>query len=369
MAFGSVAGPAEGRDRWTADEANDWGSDRPWLVGCNFTPSTAINQLEMWQPETFDPETIDRELGWAESLGFNSVRVYLHNLLWDQDREGFIKRIDTFLEIADKHGIGVMMVPLDGVWDPQPKLGRQREPKPHLHNSGWMQAPGSEILGDPERHDELKPFIQGLIAHYRDDDRIQVWDLFNEGDNPNANSYGENGDRTELPQDRKSEMAIVLTKKLFEWARAADPSQPLTSGIWRGDWSSHESMDEFSRLLIDESDVISFHNYDGADDLKNRIGQLRRYGRPLFCTEFMARPNDSFFDPHLGIMKDEKVGAYCWGFVAGKSQTIYPWETWRREFTSEPDVWFHDIFREDGTPFREQEVEYIRNLTGAVDAD
>ncbi|MEX1229201.1 MAG: hypothetical protein WEB58_03100 [Planctomycetaceae bacterium] len=354
-------------ERWTVEQARDWYKNQPWFVGCNFGPSTAINQLEMFQPESFDPETIDRELGYAESLGFNSIRVFLHNLLWEHDREGFLDRVEQVLTIADEHGIGVVMVPLDGVWDPQPKLGKQRDPTPHVHNSGWVQAPGAEILGDPTRHDELKPYIQGLISHFRDDPRIQMWDLFNEGDNPNANSYGVRGTKTEWGEDRKTEMAIALTKKLFDWARAADPSQPLTSGVWRGDWSSHQSMDEFSRLLIDESDVISFHNYGNIDDLKTRVAQLQRYRRPLICTEYMARPNGSTFDPHLAFMKSQKVGAHNWGFVAGKTQTIYAWETWKKPGAGEPEVWFHDIFRPDGTPYREKEVAYIRHLTGVKD--
>ena len=176
----------EARDRWTADDAHAWHAKQPWLVGCNFSPSTAINQLEMWQADTFDPDTIDRELGWAADIGFTSIRVYLHNLLWQQDSEGLLKRIDRFLEITHKHGISVMLVPLDGVWDPQPKPGKQREPRPHVHNSGWLQAPGAEILGDPDRHEELKPYIEGLIRHFRNDKRVLAWDLFNEPDNPNV---------------------------------------------------------------------------------------------------------------------------------------------------------------------------------------
>lgn len=112
----SLGSDASGRDRWTPEQAKDWQTRQPWLVGCNFSPSTAINQLEMWQADTFDPDTIDRELGWASGIGFNSVRVFLHNLLWQQDREGFLRRFDRFLKIADKHGIGVMVVPLTLSW-------------------------------------------------------------------------------------------------------------------------------------------------------------------------------------------------------------------------------------------------------------
>src|SRR3954468_5580295 len=136
---------------WSPDEANAWHRKQPWLVGCNFGPSTAINQLEMWQPDTFDLKTIDRELGWAQELGFNSVRVFLHHLLWEQDRDGFLKRMEQFLDVADKHHIGVMFVLFDSVWDPNPKLGKQREPRPHVHNSGWVQSPGKKDLQEPAR--------------------------------------------------------------------------------------------------------------------------------------------------------------------------------------------------------------------------
>ena len=353
---------AAARQRWTPEEANAWYAKQPWLVGCNFSPSTAINQLEMWQADTFDLKTIDRELGWARGLGFNSVRVYLHNLLW-QDRDGFLDRIDRFLEAADKHGIGVIFVPLDGVWDPQPKLGKQRPPRPHVHNSGWIQAPGAAILADPARHDELRPYIHGLIHRYRNDRRIHAWDLFNEPDNSNQNSYGTNGTNTELPN--KAEMATLLLKKTFRWAREADPSQPLTAAVWIGPWPSDETLAPHDRVMLGESDIITFHNYGDLSHVRPRVEQLRRYHRPILCTEYMARGNGSRFDPLLGYFKQQKVGAYNWGFVAGKSQTIYPWDSWQKTYTTEPELWFHDIFRKDGSPYDVREVEYIRSVTGA----
>jgi hypothetical protein len=359
--------PAEGAERWSVERAKEWGAEHSWLVGCNFLPSSAINQLEMWQADTFDPETIERELKWAESLGFNSVRVYLHHLAWDQNPDGFLERVDQFLEMADRHGIGVMLVPFDGVWDPHPRPGKQPDPKPHVHNSGWIQSPGAEILADPERHVEVKDYLQGVIRRFRNDRRVQVWDLFNEPDNPNRNSYGLDGTRTELPEELKEEMATALLRKLFEWAREVQPDQPLTAGVWRGDWSRHETMTEYNRVMLEESDVISFHCYDPPEEMKRRIDWLRRYDRPLLCTEYMARGNNSHFDPLLGLMKEEGVAAYNWGLVDGKSQTIYPWDTWLRQYDDRPELWFHDIFHRDGRPYRQEEVEYIRRLTGASD--
>lgn len=355
-----ATGAAEARERWTEQQAAEWQRRTPWLVGCNYIPSTAINELEMWQAETFDAATIDRELGWAEGLGFNSIRVFLHDIPWRQDREGFLGRIDQFLAIADRHKIGVMLVLFDGVWDPHPRAGPQRAPRPHVHNSGWVQSPGAEILGDPMRHDELEGYVKDVVGRFKDDPRVQVWDVFNEPDNPNRNSYG----AVELKD--KEEKARLLLEKTFAWARDADPSQPLTCGVWVGRWPDPEKLRPIERLQLDGSDVISFHSYGPLAEARECVSNLRRHGRPLLCTEYMARPNGSTFDPILGFFREQRVGAYNWGFVDGKSQTIYPWDSWQKTYTAEPPVWFHDIFRRDGTPYRPEEVEYIRRVTGAA---
>ena len=353
----STARAAEGP--WSVEKAQAWGKEHPWLVGCNYCPSTAINQLEMWQAETFDPETIDRELGWARSLGFNSMRVFLHDIPWKQDSEAFLKRIDQFLSIADRHGIGVMFVLFDGVWDPDPAPGKQRDPKPGLHNSGWVQSPGRAILGDPSRHDELKDYVVGVIGHFKDDKRVHVWDLFNEPDNPNVNSYG----KIELKD--KAERALELLKKSVAWAREAKPSQPITIGVWKDDLTDPEKLTPINKYQLEQSDVISFHNYRPLDLMKRDVEALKRYNRPIFCTEYMARGPGSTFDPIMGYLKDENVGAYNWGFIDGKSQTIYPWDSWKKPYDGEPPLWFHDILRADGAPYNAKETDYIRSITGA----
>ena len=328
---------------WPAERANNWYSQQPWLVGSNFIPSTAINELEMWQADTFDLPTIDRELGWAESLGMNTMRVFLHNLLWQQDSAGFLKRMDQFLAVAEKHHIRIMFVLLDSVWDPRPQLGKQRAPKPHVHNSGWVQAPGADLLKDDSRWDkELKPYIVGVITHFREDKRVLIWDLMNEPDNDSSQYKNE-----EL--SNKGEVALRLLKQEWKWARSANPSQPLTSGVWKGDWSD-AGLSAMSRFQLENSDVITFHCYDPPEAMKKRIASLWRLGRPVICTEYMARPLGSTFAAILPILKQEKVGAYNWGFVSGKSQTIYPWDSWEKTYSGEPPLWFHDIFRTDGAP-------------------
>lgn len=342
--------------RWTAEQAQGWYARQPWLVGCNYIPSTAVNQLEMWQAETFDPETIDRELRWAKDLGFNAARVFLHNLPWDQDQAGFTGRVDRFLGIADRHGISIMLVILDGVWDPFPRLGTQPEPREHVHNSRWVQSPGAEVLSDPAQHDRLAAYVQGIIERFQDDHRVLAWDLFNEPDNPNP-AYAE-----KEPPD-KSALAAALLRKAFVWARASAPVQPITAGIWRGRLNG--ALSEINELMLGESDIISFHTYLEADQVERRIRDLQGYGRPILLTEFMSRGSGSTFEAILPLLKELKVGAVCWGLVAGKTQTIYPWDSWVNSYSAEPDVWFHDILRPDGTPYSGDEVATIRRITSS----
>ena len=341
--------------RWSEEKATTWYKQQPWLVGCNFTPSTAINPLEMWQAETFDPETIDRELGWAAELGMNTIRVYLHDLLWDQDREGFLKRVERFLGIAEKHGIKTMLVLCDSVWNPHPKLGPQPEPKPHVHNSGWVQSPHIEVLRDPQRHDSLEPYFRGVIGRFKDDPRVVVWDLYNEP--------GNDGEEDKMTTGEKERLGLMLLEKMFTWARDVNPSQPLTAGLWAREWIGPEAT-AVNVFMRENSDVISFHSYDALERTAERVGSLEPFGRPLLCTEYLARTKGSTFESHLPYFKKHKIGAWNWGFVAGKIQTQYPWASWRRKFTAEPEVWHHDVLRPDGKPFDSAEIELIRKLTG-----
>jgi hypothetical protein len=357
LAISAPASPAA-TTQWTAEQASQWYAHQPWLIGCNYAPSTAVNELEMWQSDTFDLPTIDRELGWAQNLGFNTARVFLHNLPWKQDAQGYLGRIDQFLATADKHHIKVMFVLLDAVWDPYPKAGKQPAPTPGLHNSHWVQAPGREILEDHSRWSEVEQYVKGVVGHFRDDRRILAWDLFNEPDNPNRPAYN----KQEPPG--KTALTLALLKEEIDWARSADPSQPLTTGVWIGNWGDDSKLSPMEREQLDHSDVISFHNYGTLPEMEPAVEHLRRYRRPVLCTEYMARPRGSTFEAILPYLKEQKVAAYNWGFVAGKSNTIYPWDSWEKPYPSEPKVWFHDIFRTDGTPYDPKEVAFIRKITG-----
>ena len=316
----------------------------------------------MWQKDTFDRAGIDRELGWAESLGFNSLRAFLHSLAWRQDPQGYLERIDEFLALADKHRIGVLFVFFDSCWQPTPKAGAQPAPKPHVHNSGWVQDPGKATLEDPAAFARLKFYVQAVAKRFRDDKRVHGWDVWNEPDNTNDSSYGP------LEPRNKAELVAPKLAQVFAWLREVNLTQPLRSGVWRGDWSSDAKLSPVERIQLEQSDVISFHTYGNAEELAKRIESLRRYGRHLLCTEYMARPAGCTFDPNLGLMKQAGVAAYNWGFVSGKTQAIYPWDSWEKSYTAEPPVRFHDIFRPDGTPYIRAEADYIRGLTGKARA-
>jgi len=358
---------AFGPARWPSKRAQAWYDSQPWLVGANFVPSTAINQLEMWQAETFDPNTIDRELGYAQKIGMNTMRVFLHDLAWREDPDGFYSRVDKYLQIADAHGIKTLFVIFDAVWHPNPHSGKQPDPVPGLHNSGWVQSPGRAYLESLAKQDELKPYVIGLLTRYKNDSRVLAWDLFNEPDNPNRQAYGRDGTRVELNEQDKEKFATQLLKKIFAWAREVEPSQPVTSGVWLGDYLKHPTA--LQRIQLEESDVISFHNYDGPADLRKHIEGLIKLGRPVLCTEFMARGNHSTFKDNLPVLKEFNIAAWNWGLVCGKSNTIYPWDSWAKHYEAEPAVWFHDIFRADGTPFSTAEVQLIRDLSVGKNAN
>ncbi len=342
---------------WTEKAAKDWYAQQPWLVGSNYIPSTAINELEMWQADSFDPKRIDQELGWAESLGLNTMRVFLHDLPWQQDPAGFKKRMDIFLSIAHKHKIRPLFVLFDSCWDPNPKLGKQHAPTPGVHNSGWLQSPGAAALKDPAQYPRLEAYVKGVVGAFANDKRILGWDVWNEPDNTNDGSYGN------LEPPNKVELVLALLPKVFEWARAAGASQPLTSGVWKDDWSSPEKLGPMEKIQLTLSDVISFHSYDGPDVFEKRVLSLQQYHRPIICTEYMARGNGSTFQGTLPIAKKYQVAVINWGLVAGKTQTYLPWDSWKHPYTDrEPAVWFHEIFRIDGQPYRQDEADFIRTM-------
>ncbi|MCW4012547.1 MAG: cellulase family glycosylhydrolase [Candidatus Bathyarchaeota archaeon] len=325
--------------RWTPEQAWNWYQKQPWLVGCNYTPRTAINQLEMWQKETYAPETIKEELGWAQSLGFNTARVYLHDLVWEKDPAGFKKRIDDFLSITSGYGIRPMFVFFDDCWNTEFKAGKQPDPKPGVHNSGWVQSPGSTRVQDPSTWGILEEYVKDILETFGDDKRVLMWDLYNEPGN-----------------NKLDEKSLGLVEAVFRWAREAEPTQPVSIGVWY----RNETLNKYQ---LEHSDIITFHSYQSVEELEQIIAELKQHDRPMICTEYMARTRGSSFQNYMPVFKREEIGCINWGLVSGKTNTIYPWGS--PEGGPEPELWFHDIFREEGSPYLVEEAEFIREILDA----
>lgn len=328
--------------RWTEDQANEWYAQLPWLIGCNYIPATAINQIEMWSKATYDPMQIDKELGWAEKLGFNTLRVFLSSVVWQHSPSELKDNMKDFLNICQRHGIKPFFVFLDDNWLPESSYGRQPAPKPGVHNSGWVKDPAISLRSDTAKlYPMLRRYMIDVISSFRNDDRILMWDIYNE---PGAQHIGV--------------VSLDLLKHTYQWAREAKPTQPITSCICE---MGAENV-KLQAYQLTHNDVNTYHNYKDAKDQQEMIKYLRMLDRPLICTEYMARKFDSRFTNVLPVLKANHVGAINWGFVAGKTNTNFAWGDPQPD-KREPELWFHDIYRTDGTPFSQEEVDTIKSLT------
>ena len=324
----------------TPEAARQWHTHAGPIRGCNYLPRTAVNVTEMWQEETYDPATIDQELGWAEAAGYNSLRVFIQYLVWRDDPAGLLARLDRFLELAAGHGMRTMWVPFCdcSFSGREPYLGPQDAPIEGVHNSGWVPSPGLERVTDRSAWPDLRRYIQDLVGRYGQDERVLVWDLYNEPGNSNM-----------------GEQSLPLVEATFAWARKAGPMQPLTVGLW-ADFQGH-----MSRRLAELSDVVSFHAYGDTHDVQSTIEVCRSYGHPLLCTEWLRRQAGNTFASILPLFRRYQVGWYHWGLVAGKTQTYMPWGSRRGD--PMPAVWQHDVFHPDGRPYNPHELDLVRAFT------
>ena len=352
--------------QWPSEKVQAWYAKQPWMRGCNFIPSTAINQLEMWQAESFDPETIDRELGWAAGLGLNTMRVYLHDLLWLQDAAGFKHRIQRYLEISNRYGIKTIFVLFDDCWHDDPHLGKQPEPKPGVHNSGWVKSPGTKVLKNPSGWQRLEDYVSDIVSIFGSDERVVIWDIYNEPGNNflvllnqpfvvrSIQLVGQLFKHMVLPAPSEN-----LLRQAFSWARTASPGQPLTAGLYYLKPGLGARLNPVALAL---SDVVTFHSYFKLSDTVQIVKGLQPGGRPLICTEYLARSVPNTFGTHLPYFKANQIGAINWGLVSGKTQTMYSWQDYYPD-GKEPPLWYHDILRQGGAPYRAEETEFIRQIT------
>lgn len=376
--------------QWSTERINEWYAQQPWLVGCNYYPATAINQIDMWQASTWDPKRIDLELGWAENLGMNTLRVYLHDMVWVDDEKGLYKRMDEFLDICQKHGIRPWFVFFDDCHFPNPKLGKQPLPVKAYHNSGWVNSPARDLAlryaeGKATKTEvaNLKGYVQKTMERFKNDNRVLMWELYNEPGRGN----GLDGDLGISKVKRSiGEKSNQLVYDSWVWAREINPSQPIMSN------SSGAVGVRNTKINRINSDLHSIHSYggdpqkgtDAVQRLKEEILEYQKDGRPVLVTEWLARDKGSTVELCLPLMKELNVGAINWGFVSGKSGTIWNWDSRknpegkRRSVNQEraagnvvktgasmpePQIWFHDLLRFDGTPYSKAEIKIFQDLT------
>ncbi len=327
---------------WTKEQSREWWDRQPWIVGFNYLPSTAVNSTAMWQKENFDAALIEKELRAAAGTGFNACRVFVQYLLWKTDSTALFACLDAFLGIAADCGIRVMPILFDdcafSFREPYP--GPQDEPTPGIHNSCWTPSPGFTNADSAAELPLLEAYVTDIVTRYRADERILLWDLYNEP--------GNSGRR---------EKSLPLLKNAFAWARACHPIQPLTSGVW--------SYEDYDMACIGLSDIVSFHDYLALSVTKERVAALEAHGRPLLCTEWLHRPNGNTIETHLPFYKEKGIGVVQWGLVAGKTQTYLNWDAAKNPAQGMPELWQHDVFYGDLTPYRPQELALIAALTGA----
>ena len=352
------------KDRWTPGRAWEWVRARPWLRGCNFMSSDCANRIDQWQEYGFEErlETADRELAAAAEIGFNTIRIIGDFTVWQKEHDSYMEHIDRYLDTASKHGITTMFTIANDCSLPkrlyrEPEMGEQKYDvgyhggrKVSQHGSlpgevGWT------VLDDPALHDEFLRMAQEIITAHRDDERICIWDLYNEAGNNN-----------------RSEICLPYLKELFSLAREIDPIQPLTADIWGGE--SGEVRD----LILSLVDLVDFHYYGPYPDTVERAERLlRTTGRPVICSEWLNRCLGNDVAEIFPLFYALQIGCWCWGFVAGKYQTYEPWESlWKQVEAGRRDIdvskWQHDLLRPSGRPYDPKEIDIIRRFSALADA-
>ncbi len=345
LSFFSVIDNSYSQDtslRWTAQRAQDWYNKQPWYCGFNYIPGYAINYTAMWDKTSFDSAAIDKELALAEKSGMNVLRAVLQFAVYEDDPAYFLATLDAFMAICARHKIKFMPALFDdcvfGITH-EPVIGKQPEPLKGWYAWAWSPSPGHSLVIDAQAHPRIEKYVKAVIGRFKDDGRILLWDLYNEPTNGGLGSA-----------------SFPLLKKVVAWARTINPSQPLTVDIWNRDKRLNE-------IALAASDIISFHNYGNKEALQNQITELKKYNRPVICTEWMNRPAGSLVSSHLPVFLEEKVGCLLWGLVNGKTQTDLPWG--HRPGDPVPALWQHDLYRPDFTPYDPREVALITQLTTA----
>jgi len=353
---------------WSKERANEWYNARPWIRGCNFMGSDCANRIDQWQEEGFEERlaVADTELELVAKTGFNSVRIIPEFFVWKHQHDGFMDRFERYIATAAKHGISCMIVFGNDCMPPKEEalrrlhLGKQNVDWGYhggrkVSQHGAQPGPGYHLLDEPELAKEHYEWVREIVTKYKDDERVIMWDVFNEPGNSN-----------------RKNLSMPHLKEFFRIIREINPIQPLTVGIWNTS-KGLGGISEIERYALENSDIISFHNYGSYIENVKLIKELKTFGRPIINTEWLARCLDNNVQEIFPLFYLENIGCYNWGFVAGKYQTYEPWNSVWEQYEENPDMkwdftkWFHDLYRPNLRPYDPKEIELIKTFCDLAD--
>ena len=360
------------KQRWSIDKAWTWYNSRPWLRGCNYMSADCANRVDQWQELGFEErfKTTESEFKLLKQTGFNTIRIIPEFVVWQQEHDGFMQRFERYLSLCNKYGISCMVVlandcmpPKTDKWE-MPYIGEQHYDwgyhggKKHSQHGVHLGPAPHFYLDDEKSREEYLKMVRELVTTYKDDERICVWDVYNEPGN-----------------SRRGAITLPNVKRMFEVVRECDPCQPLTSGVFAPKGDEDIPWTEVERYILDNSDIISYHSYAKFLDHIRLIKRLKKEGRPIINTEWLGRTLGNTVFDNFPLFYLENIGCYNWGFVAGKYQTYEPWEaTWAQyEAGERTDVdftkWFHDLYRPNHRPYDPKEIELIKEICAIADKD
>ena len=358
--------------RWSKEKIWEWYNSRPWLRGCNYMSADCANRIDQWQELGFEDrfKTTEEELKLMQNTGFNTVRLIIEYVVWKEEHDGFMERFDRYLSLCAKYGISCMIVLANDCMPPKterwkmPYVGKQEYDwgyhggKMHSQHGSHNGPAPHFYLDDEESREDYFKMVEEIVTKYKDDERICIWDLYNEPGN-----------------SQRQDITLPNLKRMFDTVRGIDPSQPLTVGVFKIRGDESVPLNSLEQYAIDNSDIISYHFYRDYNEHVKIIKRLKKEGRPILNTEWLGRclGNDVFTLFPLFYL--EKIGCYNWRFVAGKYQTYEPWEsTWiKYECGEDTDVdftkWFHDLYRPNHRAYDPKEIKLIKDFCESAERD
>lgn len=358
--------------KWSKERAWEWYNARPWIRGCNYMSADCANRVDQWQEYGFEErfETAAGELKLMAELGYNSIRIIPEFIVWKKEHDGFTERFERYIELAAQNNISCMIVLGNDCCPPKEealkrmRLGEQQVDWGYhggrrISQHGRFDGIGYSLLDDPEYTEKYYEFVREIVGKYKNDERVIMWDVYNEPGN-----------------SRRSGITLPHLEKFFEIIRDIDPIQPLTVGIWSQS-TELENLTEAEKYGLENSDIISYHNYNSYENNVRELRLLKKLGRPVINTEWLNRCGGNSVEEMFPLFYLEKIGCYNWGFVAGKYQTYEPWNGIWDGYKENPEAfehfdftkWFHDIYRPSHNPYNPKETELIKRFCNLADKD